>query len=400
MTYNESQLTNHNVTIHFPPFHKMNIVHLAASPFLGGPESQMLGLIEHLPTSDRSTLLSFSERGRCRTLLDAAKALGAEVVELEQNAPHYRASAREIAEQLNRTDADVLLCHGYKPDILGVLAARKAGVPVVSVSHGWTAATFKVRVNETIDRLCLQGMDRVVCVSERQAKRVRRAGVPSRRIVVIHNAIDVSKYGTRDATIREQLLSLFSPSHRPRLLVGAAGRLSPEKGYGVLVAAAAEVLRDAPDVGFIHFGDGPLRAEMIAQIAAYGLQDRFVLAGFRADITKVYSALDVFALPSFTEGLPVVVLEAFAASVPVVATAVGGTPEVVSNGENGFLVPPRDARALARAIVACIAADRKTMGEQGRAMVLERFTFTTQAERYRAMFAGLRGSNPVSIALR
>jgi len=371
----------------------MNIVHLAASPFLGGPESQMLGLIGHLPVGDRSTVLSFSERGRCRPLLEAAKALGAEVVELEQNTPHYRASAREIADHLTRVNADVLLCHGYKPDILGVLAARKISVPVVSVSHGWTAATFKVRVNETIDRLCLQGMDRVVCVSERQARRVRRAGVPARKIVVIHNAIDVSRYGTRDLAIREQLLSLFPTTQRPRLLVGAAGRLSPEKGYAVLVDAAAKVLRDVPDVGFIHFGEGPLRAEITAQIAAHDLQDRFVLAGFRADLPQVYSSLDVFTLPSFTEGLPVVVLEALAASVPVVATAVGGTPEVVSNGENGFLVPPRDAKALARGIVTCIAADRRALGEQGRALVFDRFTFTTQAERYRTMFAELRRSS-------
>lgn len=368
----------------------MNIVHLAASPFPGGPESQILGLIGHLPTSDRSAVFSFSERGRCRALLDAAKGLGADVVELVHNTPHYRDATREIAGLLNQFEADVLLCHGYKPDILGVLAARKAGIPVVSVSHGWTAATWKVRLNETIDRVCLQAMDRVVCVSERQARRVRRAGVPARRIVVIHNAIDASKYGTRARSIREQLLSLFPAGSRPRLLVGAAGRLSPEKGFGVLVEAAAEVLRDAPDVGFIHFGDGPSRRETVERIRALGLEHRFVLAGFRHDLPNVYPALDVFALPSFTEGLPIVVLEAFASSIPVVATAVGGTPEVVDDGENGFLVPPRDARALAGAIVACIAADRRELGERGRAKILEHFTFTTQAGRYRDMFEGLR----------
>ena len=368
----------------------MNVVQLAASPFLGGPESQMLGLIAHLPASYRSAILSFSERGRCRPLLDAASALGAEAIELEHNTPHYRASAREIAAHLKRLDADVLLCHGYKPDILGLIAAKKAGVPVVSVSHGWTSATWKVRVNEAIDRVCLQGMDRIVCVSQCQARRVHRSGISARKIVVIPNAIDATKYGQRDPAMRARLVSLFPAANLPRRLVGAAGRLSPEKGYGVLVEAAAVVIRDAPDVGFLHFGDGPLRGEIAERIATLGLTDRFILAGFRDDLPRVYSALDLFALPSFTEGLPVVVLEAFASSVPVVATAVGGTPEVVRDGENGLLVPSGNSEALAEAIMSCLDRDCRAMGERGREWVLERFTFATQAERYQSNFEGLR----------
>ena len=375
----------------------MNIVHLAASPFLGGPESQMLGLIGHLPPDDRSAVLSFSERGRSRALLDAASALGAEAVELRRNAPSYRASAREIAGHLHRLDADVLCCHGYKPDILGLLAGRMARVPVVSVSHGWTAATWKVRLNEAVDRLSLHGMDRVVCVSQRQAGRVRRAGVPSRKIEVIPNAIDPTRYGERDPSSREVLLSRF-PS-RPRLLIGAAGRLSPEKGYGVLVEAASIVTRARPDVAFLHFGDGPLRPEITARITSLGLTDRFILGGFRTDLARLLPAFDLFALPSYTEGLPVAVLEAFAARVPVVATSVGGTPEVVDD-TRGRLVPPGDPRALARSILDLLSNEPllPVLGARGRAIVLERFTFPTQAERYRQLFARLgRNATPAAV---
>jgi glycosyltransferase involved in cell wall biosynthesis len=370
----------------------MNIVHLAASPFLGGPESQMLGLVEHLPPDDRSAVLSFSERGRCRALLDAASALGAEAVELRQNAPSYRASAREIAGHLRRLDADVLCCHGYKPDILGLLAARQARVPVVSVSHGWTAATWKVRLNEAVDRFCLHGMDRVVCVSERQAGRVRRAGVPGRRIAVIPNAIDATRYGSRDLSVREELLKRF-PGDPPRLLIGAAGRLSPEKGYGVLVEAASIVTRARPDVAFLHFGDGPLRSEIAARIESLGLSDRFVLGGFRTDLARILPAFDLFAQSSHTEGLPVAVLEAFASRVPVVATAVGGTPEVIDDGGTGRLVPSGDPSSLARAILDLFSDEPilPVLGERGRAMVLERFTFPAQARRYRRLFASIAG---------
>src|SRR4051794_4226685 len=166
----------------------MVVVHLIASPFLGGPERQLLGLIACLPESYRSALLSFAEGGRCRPLLDEARRLGFEAVELEQNAPRYRAAVREVAGHLRRLGAEVLCCHGYKPDILGWQAAHRAGIPVVAVFRGWTAATLKVRLNEALDRLYLRRMDRVVCVSEGQAARVRRAGVPAGRVVVIRNA--------------------------------------------------------------------------------------------------------------------------------------------------------------------------------------------------------------------
>lgn len=380
----------------------MIVVHLAASALVGGPESQILGLIGALPPEFRSAVLSFSEGGRCRALLDAARLLGAEAVALEHNAPHYRASVRELAAQLRRLDAGVLCCHGYKPDILGLLAARRAGVPVVSVAHGWTGATLKVRLNETIDRLCLRGMDRVVCVSESQSRRVLKAGVAGRNVVVIRNAIDPEAVASSAPSARPEILALFAET--PRLVVGSAGRLSPEKGYGDFVEAAALIARAVPDVGFVHFGAGPLRPSLTRRVEQLGLAGRFVFAGFRTDLARVFPSLDVFVLPSYTEGLPVVVLESFAAGVPVVATAVGGTPEVVADGDNGRLVAPGVPDELAGCVLELLADEkaRRAMGRRGRELVRARFTFATQAEAYRRLFDTLprRRSTIASAARR
>src|SRR5262249_49047684 len=133
----------------------MTIVQLAASPFLGGPERQMLGLAANLPASYGTVFLSFAEGGTCQPFLDAARAQGHDARALSANAPHYWQAATEIAGHLHRVRADVLCCNGYKPDIIGLLAARRAGVPVVSISHGWTAATWKVRLNEALDKFLL-----------------------------------------------------------------------------------------------------------------------------------------------------------------------------------------------------------------------------------------------------
>lgn len=374
----------------------MNLVHLLASPFVGGPEKQVLGLANHLPGDFRQTFLSFPEQGKAEPFLRAARSLGFPAEPLHHNTPQFRQAVAEVAHHLREVRADLLTCHGYKPDIVGWLAARQARVPVLSVSHGWTGATWKVKAYENLDRLVLRWMDRVVCVSQAQADRVRRAFVPDPKVVVIRNAISGEAFAEPREEYRRRLLELFPTP--PEYIVGAAGRLSPEKGFDQLVLAVSQVLKKFPAIGCVHFGDGPTRPEVVRLIRDHGLERRFILAGFHADVARYLPFLDLCVLPSFTEGLPVVVLEAFAAGVPVVATAVGGTPEVVQDGINGFLVPPRDPAALAHRIDELLpdAPRRREMGRLGKRRVLEEFTFDAQARRYLHLFRevlGIRSAN-------
>jgi glycosyltransferase involved in cell wall biosynthesis len=228
-----------------------------------------------------------------------------------------------------------------------------------------------------------------VCVSEAQAARVRRAGVGTDRIRVIYNAIDPTRFQEPDSRYRAKLLRYF---RQPRThLIGAAGRLSPEKGFDVLVRAAERVLREQPSTGFVLFGEGPERASLQKQINAAGLGQSFVLAGFRADLDRFLPHFDLLVLPSYTEGMPNVVLEAFAAGVPVVATAVGGTPEIIEDGISGYLVPSGDDKTMAEHIGQALANadDLPDMGRKGRLYVQEKFGFATQAELYRDLFEQL-----------
>jgi len=188
----------------------------------------MLGLARALPPEYRTTFLSFSESGRCRALLSEVRRHRFEGVELKHNFPWFRRAANEVATQLRRLRADVLCCSGYKPDVIGWLAARRAGVPVVSVSHGWTGVTLRVRLYEALDRWVLRWMNAVVCVSEAQAAKVRAAGAPEDRIHVIRNAVALGSGEISDLHFRSELRALFASP--PSRIVGAAGRLSPEKG--------------------------------------------------------------------------------------------------------------------------------------------------------------------------
>jgi glycosyltransferase involved in cell wall biosynthesis len=370
----------------------MRIVHLTASTFFGGPERQMLGLAETLRPDFETTFVTFAEGGRCEALLSACQRAGFRALALENDTPRLRAAARELTALLRELRADVVCAHGYKADLLGWWSARRCGIPMVAVSRGWTWENRKVRAYEAIDRYLLRWVDRVVCVSEGQAVKVRQAGVPDENVCVIRNAIRAERFAHRNTDSREVLQSLF-PTRR-RLIVGAAGRLSPEKGFDVLIRAAVRIARDDRSIGFVVFGEGPQRAELTERIRGAGIEDVFVLAGHRKDLDELLPHLDVSVLPSYTEGLPNVVLEAMAAGVPVVATAVGGTPEVVTNDETGYLVPPGDATELAAQMARLLEceANRRRFGAKGRLQVQERFSFATQARAYLDLFASLRSS--------
>jgi glycosyltransferase involved in cell wall biosynthesis len=368
----------------------MNIVHLTASTFHGGPERQMLGLAHHLPETYQSVFLSFAEGGRCRQFLSTVRHHGFEAVALTYDTPRLWSAVREIIGHLKRIGADVLCCHGYKANVLGRIAARRYKIPAIAVSRGWTAENLKVRLYERLDRFHLSWMDQVACVSEAQAARVRRAGVRPERIRVICNAIDPTRFHEPDARYRAKLLRYF---RQPRsYIIGAAGRLSPEKGFEVLVRAAERVLQEQPSTGFVLFGEGPERAKLQKQINAAGLGQSFALAGFRADLDRFLPHFDLLVLPSYTEGMPNVVLEAFAAGVPVVATAVGGTPEVIEDGVSGYLVDAGDDETMADRILQALDDPDALpdMGRKGRMSVQEKFGFATQAELYRELFEQLR----------
>jgi glycosyltransferase involved in cell wall biosynthesis len=243
-------------------------------------------------------------------------------------------------------------------------------------------------------------MDHVVCVSEGQAEKVRRwCRVPSARLSVIRNSARLAAFEQRDPSARDRLHAFFTSGSSVSQIVLAAGRLSPEKGFDRLIEAAPSICHANPDVGVVLFGEGALRPAIECQIAKRGLTHRVVLPGFRSDLDSLIGAADVVVLPSLTEGLPNIALEASAAGVPVVATAVGGTPEVIAAGETGFLIPPGQAEPIAARVGELLRDPmlRARMGAAGRARMRALFTFEAQANAYLRLLHSLRFP-PIEVA--
>lgn len=349
----------------------------------------MLGLATAGRGMFETSFVSFSENGLCREFLGRAADGGFPAIELANDTPRLLQAVREIQQLIRDQGIDVLLCHGYKAGLVGWRAARRAGIPVTAVSRGWTGENRKVRFYEWLDRKILRYMDRVICVSQAQAAKVLRCGVRADRIVVIPNAIDTRRFDHPDPAGRRRLEEMFPAP--PQAIVGAAGRLSPEKGFDILIEAARAVIDKEPHVGFVLFGEGPLRESLAEQIALCGVHKHFVLAGFCSNLDSLLSHLDLFVQSSHTEGMPNVVLESLAAGIPVVATAVGGTAEVVEHDATGDLVPAGSADFLARALIDLVrdSGRRERYSRMGRSAIAGRFGFENQAAQYCQLFGEL-----------
>ncbi len=369
----------------------MHIVHLTASTMYGGPERQMLGLANALPATYQTSFISFREGGRSQAFLDVVRDQGFHGYSLASDFPKVLSTIRELTALLESIRADLLLVHGYKANILGQMAARRAAIPVVAISRGWTRENWKVRQYERLDRYYLRHVDRVVAVSDAQAEKLRAARVPDRLIRVIRNAARLTAFNESPTPDRTIFQRYFPDRSVPNSLVLSAGRLSPEKGFDVLVEAANEIRERHPDMGFLHFGDGPERIKMERMISEYQLHDQFKLGGFISNLDRLIPNADLVVLPSYTEGLPNILLEAGAAGIASVATRVGGTPEVVEDGVTGRLVPSGDPTSLARAIIEVVAdrPRRLAMGRAARERMECQYSFAAQARAYEQLFREL-----------
>jgi glycosyltransferase involved in cell wall biosynthesis len=202
---------------------------------------------------------------------------------------------------------------------------------------------------------------------------------------IIRNGARLKAFQRPDPAARDRLRQLASG---PGPTVLAAGRLSPEKGFAVLLEAARWLRQAVPEARVVVFGDGPERPALERRIVEYGLNEIVRLPGFRDDLDALLPWADVVVLPSFTEGLPNVALEAGAAGVPVVATAVGGTPEVVVNGQTGFLVPAGDPTTLAARVADMLRNPdwAGAFGQAARRRMENLFSFEGQARAYAQLF--------------
>jgi len=274
---------------------------------------------------------------------------------------------------LRRQRIDILHTHLFLANVAGRIAGRLAGVPVIVSAHHDTDVWMGPH-HRLIERLTARLADRVVtCSDPVRDWAVERIGLPQESVLTLRNAI--APLAPVDAAGRAAAradLGLGADD----LVVGTLGRLcEPKKGLAVFLDAAGRIAAAHPRARFVLAGDGPARRDLEARAAAAGLAGRVRFAGERRDINRLLAAYDLFVQPSLWEGFGLTVIEAMAMERPVVATAVGGLPALVRDGDCGLLVPPGDPAALAAAVIGLLADPerRARFGRAGRARALSEF---------------------------
>lgn len=279
----------------------------------------------------------------------AAREAGVEVDVINERFRFDTRVAGQLRGIVARRAPDIIETHMIKSHFLVKALGLGWRVPWVAYHHGYTTTDLKMRLYNQLNRWTLPSAARVITVCEPFARQLARAGVAREKISVRHNSITPSgRAGAAEVGALRRELGLKEGQR----LVLAVGRLSREKGHADLVEALGELRRLSPALDFrlLVVGEGPERARVEQAAGAWGVEGRLVFAGHREDVRPFYALADALALPSHSEGSPLVLLEAMAAGLPVVATRVGGVPEMVTDGESALLVEPRDARGMAAAL--------------------------------------------------
>lgn len=289
---------------------------------------------------------------------------------------------------LRSAQVDVLHSHNWGTFLYAVLAAKWAGVPIIHGEHGKNDAELRERNRPKFwaKRILGRRVDSVLTVSQTIATEWADYGVPKDRIQCIPNGVDTVRFHP-DSDPLPYRRRLGLPERG--LLFGSVGRFDPVKNYGVLIAAFAQVSRDFPDAHLAFLGDGPCEAELKKEAENLGVADRVCWLGRRSDPENFLLALDLFVLPSKSEGMSNVVLEAMACGAPVVCSDLPSHYEVFEPGREGVTVAPCTAENLAGVLVA-LANDtprRMALGDAARQKVVERFSIARMIADYARLYA-------------
>jgi glycosyltransferase involved in cell wall biosynthesis len=350
------------------------VLHVITDTNIGGAGRYLLNLLSAWDENRYSVTVACPAGGELEKRL---KSLGVKVYPLKGGEKSFRIShVAQILGIIAREKVDLIHTHA---SLSGRIAGKLSGCRVVMTRH-WMGKKSEMGflrrwINRIIYRLLT---DRVIAVSRAVKVSLIEIGVPAWLIKTVYNGINIPNIFENCGKLR---MELNTPEGVP--LLGMIARLVPEKGHEYAIKAMPEILRRFPDARLVLVGDGPSRTYLEDLCERVGVKERVIFLGFRKDVEKIAIDFDVILMPSLSEGLPLALLESMALGKPVVASEVGGIPEVIKDGINGVLVPPGDAGALAEKVVGLLISDklRENLGKNARQTILSQFTARIMAEK-------------------
>jgi len=359
---------------------KIDLLYLTTDSKIGGAENIILALIKGLNRNKYSVgLLILSGTG---PLIGEAKKLGIEVTALRMKSKFDIISLLKIFPYLRKKKIDILHTHLYHSNIIGALVKKWKRIPIfLYTSHG-----LPIEKNSPLS-LCnnlimRKANHKIIAVSSDVKRKLINYGkVKPEKIILIHNGIDVSKF--------------FSSEKGKDILIGTIANLRLVKGHQYLLKAIPTVLEGIPSTKFLIVGQGPLRKDLEQLAKRLKITKNVIFTGYQKNIAEILAKLTLFVLPSIREPLGICLLEAMATGLPVVATNIGGIPEVVKDRETGLLVPPKNPEILAHAILTLLQnrEKAKNMAIAGRRRVEEKFNLKIMVRKTEEVYQNLIGKN-------
>jgi glycosyltransferase involved in cell wall biosynthesis len=353
---------------------KITILHLIDSAGVSGGERYLLDLIKHsneifehivvLPYSGPFELM-LKDRGYRYVIIGLA---------------HKNAlpSILALTKCINKNKVDIIHTHGFRANFYGRIAGMLGKIRDVSTIHvslyDYVDTPFLIRqVYILFERMLSFKTSKFICISKAMANDMIRLGVGENKISLIHNGVDLDRFFPR-LVLEEKKRELGVATGVP--VIGTIGRMVTEKGQIYLIEALKYLKTEWKDLKCLFVGDGPLRSQLMQMARDFGIEEMCIFTGIREDIEDIYPILDIFVLPSIREPFGLVLLEAMATEVPVIATASGGPLDIIRSGINGILVPPKDSSALANAVIIVLNNKElaRTMGLAARKKVEQEFS--------------------------
>jgi glycosyltransferase involved in cell wall biosynthesis len=355
------------------PSNRIKLLQMLTNFHIGGTERQVANLARGIDASQFDLHLAcLHNSGELLAELETLRVPRSEFRIGRLYSPKTLWQGVRLAQYVRRNLIQIVHSYGFYPNVFTVPVARLAGASIVVASIRNTCDLL-TPLQRRLQKLVCRLADCVLVNAEAIRENLVEEGYDPSKIVVIRNGITLSRFAKREraAVIRQELG--FPPTAR---LVGVFSRLNPMKGIPYFLDAATVLAERFPDVCFLVVGDGAIKRELEEQARRMGLGRRIAFTGFRSDVPELLSEAAVSVLPSLSEGTSNTLLESMAAGIPVIATRVGGNPEVIEDGVSGLLVPPRDSAALAAATARLLEDEALAarLGEAGMRRVSELFS--------------------------
>ena len=368
------------------PDEKIHIAFLVHTYGFGGLENMVTNLVNHIdPNRFESTIISFAPLHPLNNRVDLNRI---QVISLNKNGGNNPVLIYKIFLILRKIGADIVQTHNWGTALEGILGAKLARVQ--GIVHAERGTIEDKERNILLQRFLWGFADQVLSVSEAHRKKVTNIiRFPHEQIKAIVNGVDTERFFP-NPEIKEETRKKLGLT-KGAFCIGTVGSLRPVKNQSLLFNACKVILHHFDQVEVLIVGEGPLESKLKQEVQTLGLSGKIHFAGVQPNIPEILNALDVFVLPSRSEGMPNAVLEAMACGIPVIATAVGGTPEVVEDGKSGILIASEDEPHLVQVLKELIQNHEKRLaiGIEGRRRILSHFSLKKMVSEYQALYESL-----------